>query len=267
MADLPIIKIHPPGHYVELDGDALFLGRECRLANLVPSLQDKVVSTRHCVIRREGERWMLEDLGATNGTWIRGRSITRRITLRTGDTFTLGKEGPRVECVAGFGAARPGRASPGTDASTAETLVVDPRSARTQPLDAPAAPARTVRSRAPSIEGSAERPFRVAGTPTLRLVRERTGEELTASGERIVIGRDPSAAQILIRADDERHVSGLHVEIRFTPDGRAVVRDLGSRNGTWLNDRRLKGEAPIEAGDRLVLGNAPTVLVVAAIEI
>jgi pSer/pThr/pTyr-binding forkhead associated (FHA) protein len=267
MADLPTIKIHPPGHYVELAGDALFLGRDCRLATLVPCLQDKVVSTRHCVIRREGERWMLEDLGATNGTWIRGRPITRRITLRTGDTFTLGKEGPKVECVAGFGTAGPRRVSRGTNGSTAETLVADPRSARTELLDASPAPARTVRTRAPVIEGSAERPFRVASTPTLRLVRERNGEELTASGERIVIGRDPTAAQILLRADDERHVSGLHAEIRFSPDGRVTVRDLGSRNGTWLNDRRLKGEAPIEVGDRLVLGNAPTVLIVAALEI
>ena len=31
----------------------------------------------------------------------------------------------------------------------------------------------------------------------------------------------------------------------------AVVRDLGSRNGTWLNDIRLKAEAPLEVGDRL----------------
>jgi pSer/pThr/pTyr-binding forkhead associated (FHA) protein len=107
----------------------------------------------------------------------------------------------------------------------------------------------------------------VAGDPTLRLVREHGGEEFSASGRSVVIGRDPAAAQIVIRTDEERHVSGRHAEVRFLPDGRVVVRDLGSSNGTWLNDIRLKTQQPLEVGDTLVLGNAPTVLVVAALEI
>jgi len=44
------------------------------------------------------------------------------------------------------------------------------------------------------------------------------------------------------------------------------VRDLGSRNGTWLNDRALAGDAPLRVGDRLLLGNAPTLLLVDALE-
>ncbi len=265
MATLPIVKIDPPGHFVELDADVLFLGRDSRLAAVVPSLLDKVVSTRHCVVRRHGRRWILEDLGSTNGTRLNGEPVTEKLALRTGDVFVLGEGGPRVTCVAGFGGRSkelPTRVEAG--ASGSATRVVDPAEARTE-LIAPAAPDRPARGGAG--DGSAVRPFRAAGAPRVRLVRRTTGEELTASGQRIVIGRDPEAAQILIRSDDERHVSGRHAEIVFFADGRAVVRDLESRNGTWLNDIRLEAEAPLAVGDTLLLGNAPTVLVVAALEI
>ncbi len=267
MATLPIVKIDPPGHFVELDGDVLFLGRDARLATIVPSLQDKVVSTRHCLIRRVGRRWILEDLDSTNGTWLNGEAVTEKTALRTGDIFTLGEGGPQVTCVAGFGGRTKEQAARGEAAAThAETKVVDPNEARTE-LITPVGESRPAAGRPGAGDGSAVHPFRAAGEPTVRLVRESTGEEFTASGQRVVLGRDPEAAQILIRADEERHVSGRHAEIAFFADGRAVVRDLGSRNGTWLNDIRLKAEAPLEVGDRLVLGNAPTVLVVAALEI
>jgi len=264
MADTPIIKIHPPGHYVALEGDALFLGRDSRLAAAVSCLRDNVVSTRHCVIRREADRWVLEDFGSTNGTWIRGHPLKGKLPLRTGDAFTLGKGGPRVECVAGFGEPLPRTAA---EAAEAATLLADPSSARTVPIEGRPAATRRMPERAGAADGSAQHPFRVVGEPTLRLVHQGSGEEFSVSGRSIVIGRDPSAAQVLIRADDERHVSGRHAEIRFLPDGRVVLRDLGSTNGTWLNDIRLKAEQPLEVGDKLVLGNAPTVLVVAALEI
>lgn len=266
MATLPIVKIDPPGHFVELDGDALFLGRDSRLATVVPSLLDKVVSTRHCVIRRHGRRWILEDLGSTNGTWLNGEAVRERTALRTGDVVSLGEGGPRLTCVAGFGAASKAMATRVDGAAGSATQVVDPSEARTELIEPVEEPHHS-RPRAGPGDGSAVRPYRAAGEPTVRLVREKTGEQLSASGQRVVIGRDPEAAQILIRADDERHVSGRHAEIAFFADGRAVVRDLGSRNGTWLNDVRLKTEAPLEVGDKLTLGNAPTVLVVAALEI
>jgi len=269
MATLPIVKIDPPGHYVELDSDVLFLGRDSRLAALIPALQGRGVSTRHCVVRRHGRRWVLEDLGSTNGTWFDGRAVTEKLALRTGDVFTLGEGGPRVSCVAGFGGHthdRLKRTTVAASPSPSKTKVVDPSDARTE-LIAPAEGPRPAHASAGAGDGSSVRPFRVTGAPTVRLVRRKTGEELAASGQRVVIGRDPEAAQIVIRADDERHVSGRHAEIAFCLDGRAVVRDLGSRNGTWLNDIPLEAEAPLEVGDTLTLGNAPTVLVVAALEL
>ena len=251
MPEFPVIKISPPGHFVEIDGESLFLGRDCHLTSFIAALLNKVVSNRHCVIRREGERWMLEDLGSTNGTWTRGTRLFGKVLLHTGDVFSLGKQGPSCECYSGFGGTGP-------DATVAE----DERTARTLLIDDA--------SRAPTIvddrDGTMAKPYRVGKTPEIVLIHERTKQEFRASGYTIVLGRDPAGAQVLIRTDEEKHVSGRHAEIQFRTDGVAVVRDLGSRNGTWVNDRPVKDELPLRKGDRLVLGLADTTLLVTALE-
>jgi len=43
------------------------------------------------------------------------------------------------------------------------------------------------------------------------------------------------------------------VELR---DGRLTVRDLGSRNGTFLNGDRVQGQKSLEKGDRLLVGES-----------
>jgi pSer/pThr/pTyr-binding forkhead associated (FHA) protein len=267
----PKLKIYPPGLYVEIDGDALFLGRDCHLAALIPALLNKVVSNRHCVIRREGTRWFLEDLGSTNGTWIHSHRLAGRTLLHSGDEFRLGKQGPLITCDAGFGGTGADRTVAEDElsrAAEAATLLQEPDAPAGRPAEAPhraappAPPARTPDGR----DGSAVLPFRVGRMPSVRLIHQRSGEQFTAMGYTIVIGRDTEAAQVVIRADDERHVSGRHVEIQFRTDHTVVVRDLESRNGSWLNDKPLKGEAPLKVGDKLLLGNAPTVLTVAALD-
>ena len=286
MSDFPSIKIYPPGLHVELDGDALFLGRDCHLASLIPALLNKVVSNRHCVIRREGTRWMLEDLGSTNGTWIRGARLAGKTLLHTNDEFHLGQKGPLIVCLIGFGGTGPERTMPEDElpANAAATMVESPSAARTElmphappPQRAPEPPQRAPAANRAAVppsraatgqpDGTAEQPFKVGKTPRVVLRHQRTGEEFTATGYTIVVGRDPAAAQIVIRTDEEKHISGQHAEIQFRSDRTVVVRDLGSRNGTWLNDKPVKSEMRIKVGDRLLLGNAPTVLVVAELDV
>src|SRR5437879_369074 len=56
------------------------------------------------------------------------------------------------------------------------------------------------------------------------------GKSLESNGERTVIGKHESADLVLT----ETTVSRFHCEI-VVKDGRASVRDLGSRNGTLVN--------------------------------
>jgi hypothetical protein len=65
---------------------------------------------------------------------------------------------------------------------------------------------------------------------------------------RLVIGR--SSGCQLVLADDT--VSRRHAEL-FVEEGRWLLRDLDSSNGTWVNGRRIV-EAEVRPGDELHLG-------------
>jgi pSer/pThr/pTyr-binding forkhead associated (FHA) protein len=48
-------------------------------------------------------------------------------------------------------------------------------------------------------------------------------------------------------------VSKRHCQLNCD-QGALKIRDLGSRNGTYLNGERINGEAEIKAGDRVKIG-------------
>lgn len=67
----------------------------------------------------------------------------------------------------------------------------------------------------------------------------------------LVIGRDEGCpAQIV---DDQ--VSRKHAQVRWT-DGRYVVLDMKSANGTLVNGRPLTGELELADGDEITVGNS-----------
>jgi transcriptional regulator with GAF, ATPase, and Fis domain len=75
-----------------------------------------------------------------------------------------------------------------------------------------------------------------------------------APGETVTVGRGPGN-HVVIR--DER-ASRQHAELFFV-DSSWVVRDLGSRNGTFLGGELLAGEHRLAAGDVLSIGRVDLV--------
>jgi hypothetical protein len=53
-------------------------------------LGDPSVSRRHAELARDGDLWVLRDLGSRNGTWLNGVRVTGAAEVRPGDTVTLG---------------------------------------------------------------------------------------------------------------------------------------------------------------------------------
>jgi pSer/pThr/pTyr-binding forkhead associated (FHA) protein len=68
----------------------------------------------------------------------------------------------------------------------------------------------------------------------------------------IVIGRALDSDFVI--EDDQ--VSRRHARVSPTPEGFAVVEDLGSANGTFVNRDQLYGPARIDPGDELLVGVA-----------
>ena len=82
------------------------------------------------------------------------------------------------------------------------------------------------------VKGTARGPVAVIPPQRLRILEgPGAGTVFDAKSDRIVIGTDPKADVVL----GDRTVSGFHCEVGLEDGGtRVVVRDLGSRNGTWL---------------------------------
>ncbi len=89
---------------------------------------------------------------------------------------------------------------------------------------------------------------RVAGRARLVLLRGAGGDGSTyyLNATEHVAGRDAGA----ILFPDDPTVSPEHANFHYT-NGRLYVMDLDSANGTYI---RLRGEVPLEHGDRFVCG-------------
>jgi pSer/pThr/pTyr-binding forkhead associated (FHA) protein len=80
----PTVVPEPPR---DAASDGLVIGRDPDCALVVT---DPTVSRRHAELRREGDRWVVADLGSSNGTRVNGWRI-RRATVGLGDELMLGR--------------------------------------------------------------------------------------------------------------------------------------------------------------------------------
>jgi len=90
------------------------------------------------------------------------------------------------------------------------------------------------------------------GNYRFRLIRGKRSFPLF-EGEN-VIGRDPDARVSIDHASVSRHHARISID-----DGKAVLADLRSRNGTFVGGRPVNDPVPLEDGD--VIGLGPVTLV------
>ena len=98
--------------------------------------------------------------------------------------------------------------------------------------------------------GTAARP---GGTPKLRVgsgagLRAGSAYDLSKGA---LLGRGDQADIVL----EDSFASSSHA--RLVPHGDVIVlEDLGSTNGTYLNDEPLRGPQPLHPGDRIRIGDS-----------
>jgi pSer/pThr/pTyr-binding forkhead associated (FHA) protein len=108
--------------------------------------------------------------------------------------------------------------------------------AKAKPQPAPAAPRRRGRGRPTEL---------VATAPP-----ERQGT-VYPIGSEVTVGRAGGCA---ISLPEDTFVSSLHARV-FTSDTKVLVEDLGSTNGTFLNQAKLTSAVALNRGDQLRVGN------------
>jgi pSer/pThr/pTyr-binding forkhead associated (FHA) protein/NADPH-dependent 2,4-dienoyl-CoA reductase/sulfur reductase-like enzyme len=190
-------------------------------------LNDPLVSRRHATIVGDGAAFILRDAGSTGGTRVNGEGLEGPHTLMQGDVIDVGQSRLVFRIAAGR--------SPATTVSILGTRV---------PLD---------------------------DTPTVILTkagRETRGATLVmvmGSPAGLVVPLPPGQTQVIGRAGtgaveagtlalEDGHASRRHAQIEVAEDGKAIVQDLGSRNGTFLNGSRLAAPQALRDGDLLQIG-------------
>ena len=78
-----------PGVTFPLAGDQLTIGRDS--ANGV-SINDPEVSRKHARLSFQGGKYVIEDLGSTNGTFVNGQRLAGPVVLKSGDVVSLGEQ-------------------------------------------------------------------------------------------------------------------------------------------------------------------------------
>ena len=125
---------------------------------------------------------------------------------------------------------------------------------------------RAIRSVASDLRKREGQPRRVEGRPAPRRPRPskaktpRSAVVLDERGAKVeTIPLNGTTALQIGRADAcqiqvaDNYLSSFHARI-FNRDGAWYVEDLGSTNGTYLNQRKVTSPSELHAGDRIKLG-------------
>ena len=102
-------------------------------------------------------------------------------------------------------------------------------------------------------EASQQRGRTAAAGPVFKLIWG--DREIALSEGENLLGRDPLSVACIDVASVSRH----HARIVVAGD-RITIEDLGSKNGTHVRGKKVKGSAPLRDGDPIRLGSVPLVL-------
>ncbi len=78
-----------PGATYSLEGDQLVIGRD---SSSGVAINDAEVSRKHARLTFQGGKYVLEDLGSTNGTFVNGQRLGSAVVLKSGDVVSLGEQ-------------------------------------------------------------------------------------------------------------------------------------------------------------------------------
>lgn len=126
----------------------------------------------------------------------------------------------------------------------------------------PPARAEGAAAAGPRVDPVVGAPKPAPASPQFKLVHESTGVEirLPLADGTLVVGRPGGDPDVDVSGFPEATVvSRKHARV-IIAGGRLQIEDLGSANGTYLNNARVRGPVPLADGDRLAFGQGAKVV-------
>jgi len=228
-SDNPNDRFHTAEEFVLKDHETeeIFLGRA--RGNTV-ELGDSAVSGQHVRIVRQGEQFVLHDLGSRNGTHLNEERLQPNSTklLRAGDVIRIVHY--KIKFDSGVGVY-----SSQTTENTAQLAL------------------SMVKQMIGGIEQEED-------PPTLYItsgVQEGQTFPLTDAYDEITIGRSPDCSLVL----NDENMSRKHGIVRRDWSTGVTIKDPGSRNGILLNGKRIERGKEVVLNDRDEITMGTSVLI------
>lgn len=217
----------------DLGGNGISIGREPSCDISFPA--DKImVSRKHAIIRLEGGKFILEDNGSFNGTYVNDQRIAAAVPLYHDDRIQLGIGGPTLRFNSPSRVAPEGSSLAGQRSVSISNAVGD--------------------NAAADVVKSKTMVFRVDKSPASMKSSGSVNAQLLMSlafGDKkeLTIGRSETNDITL----DGLQISGRHARLlRSGPE--IVVDDLGSTNGVFVNGVRISRQS-ITPNDKVQIGS------------
>ncbi|WP_418063887.1 FHA domain-containing protein [Pimelobacter simplex] len=249
------LQVQWAGQTRTFDGPRVVIGRE--LDCDVP-VSDARASRHHAFLQVEDGGWVVVD-ASSNGTFVSGQRITRLPLGGAPVSLHLGGPVGEPVVVSVLMTAAPPVAPAAPAASQPPTPVPPapvPPAPSSRPVPAPTGefwknlpPPQVPASGAPV---DAWRPAGVVPPGQLPHGHSIVLPQQLQAGRSLTIGREHSNDVVLDDALVSRHHARLDPA---TTSSLAVLHDLGSFNGTFVNGARVQGAVPLQVGSEVIFGN------------
>jgi pSer/pThr/pTyr-binding forkhead associated (FHA) protein len=205
-----------------------------RLPDNAMVIESPEVSGHHACVFREDDRFVVEDLASTNGTFVNGKRVTRQ-RLQHGDTIRLGKHTILFETVAG---------EQFDSQEQVEPIMTNPGETIFLEADKYRSLLATLKETETRVTGAPD-PATTSNVGVLRVLSGRADRpEYTLDAHTSVVGKSDNA---LVRLQGWFKPKQA---IAIARNGASYVA-TGLSGTTFINKQRLSGRHTLENGDVL----------------
>lgn len=207
-------------------------------------LDDRSLSRFHARVERRGDRFVVVDCGAQNGVQLNGERIVGESSLAPGDRITLGRYIAVFDSANGASRSTPASpaAQPEGDAQGKGAKAMDGK-LEIDDVDVDFGDEKgdlTKRAKPQRDPGKKAEPTLVLLFNGMEVSRHVLG----AGG--LTVGRSKASDVVISLLG----LSRKHARIAKAKEG-ILVEDLGSQNGTWVNNQRITKARKLKHGDLL----------------
>jgi pSer/pThr/pTyr-binding forkhead associated (FHA) protein len=240
---LTVVEGVDEGLSVRLENPQAMIGRkDCDL-----TLHDRKVSHQHAALEISGDEVKIIDLESRNGILVNGKKVSRA-RLSNLDEIRMGFTKIKVLIVEDLNAFKNRNSPDEVNRTVTEPKAREPRRRDIHSMIDDELKRFSKWDLSPETESMEEPEISHRGCVLEVLEGPDAGKRIRIEKSGTTLGR--GKADISFGDSD---ISRIHATIDIYGKGHAVIRDLGSTNGTYVNKKKIT-EAKLADGDRIQLG-------------